>query len=154
MPKVVREINTSIIKRIYVGILQVRIAANKNTNSSSFQMYVSLSFQMYSLPLFILTALVFKMYLWITVQIYTRCVFLFLPIHRYRLLFFLDLFIYFWPWGVFTAAHRLSLVAASGDDSSLRCTVSLQWPPLPSMGSRAQASVIAACDLHSCGTWA
>lgn len=63
MPKVVREINTSIIKRIYVGILQVRIAANKNTNSSSFQMYVSLSFQMYSLPLFILTALVFKMYL-------------------------------------------------------------------------------------------
>lgn len=63
MPKVVREINTSIIKRIYVGILQVRIAANRNTNSSSFQMYVSLSFQMYSLPLFILTALVFKMYL-------------------------------------------------------------------------------------------
>lgn len=63
MPKVVREINTSIIKRIYVGILQVRIAANKNTNSGSFQMYVSLSFQMYSLPLFILTALVFKMYL-------------------------------------------------------------------------------------------
>ena len=63
MPKVVREINTSIIKRIYVGLLQVRIAANKNTNSSSFQMYVSLSFQMYSLPLFILTALVFKMYL-------------------------------------------------------------------------------------------
>ena len=63
MPKVVREINTSIIKRIYVGILQVRIAANKNTNSSSFQMYVSLSFQMYSLPLFILTARVFKMYL-------------------------------------------------------------------------------------------
>lgn len=60
MPKVVREINTSIIKRIYVGILQVRIAANRNTNSSSFQMYVSLSFQMYSLPLFILTALVFQ----------------------------------------------------------------------------------------------
>ena len=63
MPKVMREINTSIFKGIYAGILQVRIAASKNTNSISFQMYVSLSFQMYSLPLFIFTALVFKAYI-------------------------------------------------------------------------------------------
>ena len=37
MLKVMREINTSMFKRIYIGVLQVRIAANKNTNSISFK---------------------------------------------------------------------------------------------------------------------
>ena len=55
------------------------------------------------------------------------------------LLFFLNKFIYFWLCGVFVAAHGLSLVAASGDFSSLWCAgFSLQWLFLLwSRGSRA-----------------
>ena len=51
---------------------------------------------------------------------------------------FIYLFIYFWLCWVFVAAHRLSLVAASGGYSLLRCTgFSLQWLLLLwSMGSR------------------
>ena len=42
---------------------------------------------------------------------------------------FIYLFIYFWLRWVFVAAHRLSLVAESGDHSLLQCTgFSLQWP--------------------------
>ena len=41
---------------------------------------------------------------------------------------FIYLFIYFWLRWVFFAAHRLSLVAASGGYSSLQCAgFSLQW---------------------------
>ena len=52
--------------------------------------------------------------------------------------FFKKLIIYFWLCWVFVAAHRLSLVAASGGYSSLRCTgFSLWWLPLlRSTGSR------------------
>ena len=67
--------------------------------------------------------------------------------------FFLNLCIlfiyYFWLCWVFVAAHRLSLVAASGGSSSLRCAgFSLRWLLLfRSMGSRH-------AGLSSCGTWA
>ena len=55
--------------------------------------------------------------------------------------------------GVFVAACRLSLVAASGGYSSLWCVgFSLWWLLLlQSMGSRAQASVVVAHGLSSCG---
>ena len=51
---------------------------------------------------------------------------------------FLFCFVLFWLRWVFVAAHGLSLVAASGGYSSLRCAgLSLRWPlPLQSMGSR------------------
>ena len=54
----------------------------------------------------------------------------------FKILFIL--FIYFWLRWVFVAAHWLSLVAASGGYSSLRCTgFSLRWLLLlQSMGSR------------------
>lgn len=76
MPKVMREINTSIFKRIYVGILQVRIAASKNTNSISFQMYVSLSFQMYSLPLYFYCPSFQSVYLNHCSNIHEMCIFI------------------------------------------------------------------------------
>ena len=62
-------------------------------------------------------------------------------------LFFINLFIYFWLCCVFVAAPRLSLVAAIGGYSSLRCTgFSLQWLLLlRSMGSRCTG-------FSSCGT--
>ena len=58
-------------------------------------------------------------------------------------------FIFFWPRWVFVAACRLSLMAASGDYSSLRYTgFSLQWLLLLwSRGSRR-------ADFSSCSTWA
>ena len=59
------------------------------------------------------------------------------------------LFIYFWLHRVFVAACGLSLVAASGGYSSLRCAgFSLRWLLLlRSMGSRYMG-------FSSCGTWA
>ena len=64
---------------------------------------------------------------------------------------FIYLFVcfYFWLHWVFVAACGLSLVAASGVSSSLRCAgFSLQWLLLlQSMGSRH-------ADFSSCGTWA
>ena len=53
-------------------------------------------------------------------------------------IFFFFNFIYFWLYWVFVAAHRLSLVVASGGYSSLQCVgFSLQWLVLlQSMGSR------------------
>ena len=59
------------------------------------------------------------------------------------------LFIYFWPHWVFVAVCGLSLVAASGDYSSMRCTgFSLQWLLLlQSTGSRHAGSVVVACGL-------
>ena len=61
---------------------------------------------------------------------------------------FFHLFIFWLHW-VFVAVRGLSLVAASGDYSSLWCTgFSLQWPLLlQSMGSRR-------AGFSSCGTWA
>ena len=63
--------------------------------------------------------------------------------------FYLFIYVYFWLHWVFFAAHRLSLVAASGDYSSLRCMgFSLQWLLLlQSMGSRH-------VGFSSCGTGA
>ena len=60
---------------------------------------------------------------------------------------FFILFIYFWPRWVFVAARGLSLVAASGGYSWLRCAgFSLQWfLLLRSMGSRY-------AGFSSCGT--
>ena len=64
------------------------------------------------------------------------------------------IFFYFWLHWVFVAAHRLSLVVASGGYSLLQCVgFSLQWLLL--LGSRALgawASVVAARALSSCGT--
>ena len=76
----------------------------------------------------------------------------------------LILFIYFWLHWVFVAVRRLSLVAASGGYSSLRCAgFSLQWLLLlQSTGSRrtgfsscgTRASVVVAHGLSSCGSQA
>ena len=62
---------------------------------------------------------------------------------------FVCLFVYLWPRWVFVAAHRLSLVAASGGYSLLRCAgFSLWWLLLlRSTGSRR-------VGFSSCGTWA
>ena len=62
---------------------------------------------------------------------------------------YIYLFIYFWLCWVFVAVHRLSLVAASGGYSSLRCAgFSLRWLLLLwSMGSRHTG-------FSSCSTWA
>ena len=70
--------------------------------------------------------------------------------HSNPLFFFLRFnFIYFWLRWVFVAARGLSLVAASGGYSSLRCAgFSLLWLLLlRSMGSRC-------VGFSSCGTWA
>ena len=63
--------------------------------------------------------------------------------------FKINLFIYFWLYWVFIAVRELSLVAASGGYSLLRCTgFSLQWLLLlQSTGSRR-------VGFSSCGTWA
>ena len=75
-----------------------------------------------------------------------------------------NLFIYFWLRWVFVAAHRLSLVVASGGYSSLQCAGFLLWwlLLLQSMGSRragfsscgVRASVVVTHGLSSCGLWA
>ena len=64
--------------------------------------------------------------------------------------------IYFIIHWVFAVTHGLSLVAASGGYSSLRCAgFSLWWfLLLRSTGSGAQASVVVARGLSSCGSWA
>ena len=64
--------------------------------------------------------------------------------------------IYFWLRWVFVAVRRLSLVAVSGGYSSLWCMgFSLRWLLLLwSTGSRAQASVVVARGLSSCGSQA
>ena len=69
--------------------------------------------------------------------------------HFSGLLYIIYVFIYFWLCWVFVAACRLSLVAVSGDYSSLRCTgFSLQWfLLLQSTGSRHTG-------FSSCGSWA
>ena len=58
----------------------------------------------------------------------------------------LGLFIYLWLCWVFVSVRGLSLVASSGDHSSLRCAgLSLSWPLLlRSTGSRRAGSVIVA----------
>ena len=65
------------------------------------------------------------------------------------------LFIYFWLHCVFVAACRLSLVAASGGYSSLRCTgFSLRWLLLWSTGSRRVG--FSSCGARAsllCGMW-
>ena len=72
------------------------------------------------------------------------------------IIIFINLFIffYFWLCWVFIAVCELSLVAASGGYSSLRCTgFSLRWPLLfRSTGPRVQASVVVTRGLSSCGT--
>ena len=70
----------------------------------------------------------------------------------------INLFIYLFiclPW-VFVAVQGLSLVAASGGYSSLRCVgFSLWWLPLlQSMGLGTQTSVVVARGLSSCGSQA
>ena len=71
--------------------------------------------------------------------------------------FFLNKFIYFYFWlcWVFVSGLGLSLVAASGGHSSLRCAgLSLSWPLLWSTGSRRAGSVVVAHGLRcsaACG---
>ena len=74
---------------------------------------------------------------------------------------FIYLFIYFWLCCVFVAAHLLSLVAASGGYSSLRCTgFSLRWLLLlwsrgsrhagfSSCGSRALEQRLSSCGARA-----
>ena len=65
----------------------------------------------------------------------------------HRLFYFhVYLFIYFWLCWVFVSVRGLSLVAASGGHSSLRCAgLSLSWPLLlRSTGSRRAGSVVVA----------
>ena len=66
---------------------------------------------------------------------------------------FTYLFIYFWLCWVFVSGRGLSLVVASGDHSSSRCTgLSLSWPLLlQSTGSRRAGSVVVAHG-PSCST--
>ena len=66
---------------------------------------------------------------------------------------YLFLFIFWLHW-VFIAACGLSVVAASGGFSSLRCAGFLLWwlLLLRSMGSRCVSSVVVARGLSSCGT--
>ena len=70
----------------------------------------------------------------------------------FKVYLFIYLFSLCW---VFVAARRLSLVAASGGYSSLRCMCfSLQWLLLlQSTGSRCEGSVVVAHRLSSCGSW-
>ena len=70
--------------------------------------------------------------------------------------FFFNLFIYLWLCWVFISVRGLSLVAASGGHSSLRCAgLSLLRPvPLRSTGSRRAGSVVVAHRLScsvACG---
>ena len=66
------------------------------------------------------------------------------------------LFIYLWLCWVFIAACGLSLAAVSGGYSSLqRAGFSLRWRHLlRGTGSRHVGSVVVACGLSTCGTWA
>ena len=73
----------------------------------------------------------------------------FLPSFRWITLkksFFKKLFVYLWLCWVFVSVRGLSLVAASGGHSSLRCAgLSLSWPLLlQSTGSRRAGSAIVA----------
>ena len=79
--------------------------------------------------------------------------YLYVCIFIYLLLLFLK-FIYFWLCWVFVATHGLSLVAASGGYSSLRCVgFSLRWLLLlQSTGSRHAGSVVVARGLQSAGS--
>ena len=64
-------------------------------------------------------------------------------------------FFFFWPYWVFVALCGLSLIAASGGYSLLRCTgFSLQWLLLWSTELGSWASVVAALRLSSWGWWA
>ena len=77
-----------------------------------------------------------------------------------RCYFFKICFLFFWPWWVFTAAHRLSLVAASAGYSLLQHVgLSLQLLLLQSTGSRCRefsncsTSVVATHGLVVCSSW-
>ena len=79
------------------------------------------------------------------VDYFSSSLFVFSVFYFYKFI----LFIYFWLRWVFVAMCGLSLVAASGGYSLLRCTgFSLQWLLLlQSMGSRH-------AGFSSCGSWA
>ena len=66
------------------------------------------------------------------------------------------LFIYLWLHWIFVAAHKLSLVAVSGDYSLLQCVGFSSWwlLLLRTMGSRLAGFVVVADRLSSCGSWA
>ena len=67
------------------------------------------------------------------------------------------IFIYFWLCWVFVAAHGLvSLVAVSGAYSSLQCVASHcgGFSCCEAWALGMQASVVVACELSSCGSWA
>ena len=84
-------------------------------------------------------------------NIYDHCL-VFLLSGFFFLIDFIYLFIYFWLCWVFVAARGLSLVAASGGYSSLRCAgFSLHWLLLLcSRALGAWASVVVARGLSSC----
>ena len=66
---------------------------------------------------------------------------------KFHTLFFLSPFFFFWLCWVFVAVHRLSLVVASGGNSSLRC-VGFSCYEAWALGTR--ASVVVAQKLSSC----
>ena len=80
----------------------------------------------------------------------------FIHLRTYLFFFFINLFIYFWLCWVFVSVRGLSLVAASGGQSSSRCAgLLLSWPLLlRSTGSRCAGSVVVAHGLScsaACG---
>ena len=68
--------------------------------------------------------------------------------------FLIHLFIYLWLRWVFVAAHGLSLVAESGGYSSLRASHCGGFSCCGAQALGAQASVVVARGLSSCGSWA
>lgn len=68
MQKVMREISTSYSRDVCQVISKAKITAH--TLIQFLFKCISISFQLYILPLFILTAPVFKMRIWITIQTY------------------------------------------------------------------------------------
>ena len=83
--------------------------------------------------------LLFLFLLFITLVLFSSYFFL-----NFKKIFYL--FIYFWLCWVFVSVRGLSLVAASGDHSSLQCTgLSLSWPLVAE--HRLQT-----CRLSSCGS--
>ena len=69
-------------------------------------------------------------------------------------LFFINLFVYFWLCWVFVAAHGPSLVAETGDHSSLWCTAShcCGFSCCRAVALGARASVVVARGLQSAGS--
>ena len=125
------EAHSSLLRPLGLSPL-IQVSRKRSSGSSSLSVlyqYTPTGLQLHKV-MFINNKLWTKKYLW--------CLF-----------FLINLFIYFWLFWVFFAAHGLSLVVLSGGYSSLWCAgFSLRWLLLlPSTGSTR-------AGFSSCGTWA